>query len=407
MKVAYIIYNDRPDSGLIKTQVVSLLIEIKKQSPQLNITLVTFWQPWVMIRYKNSIKEMHKILSGVGIGMKSYPLAIVPCRHFLYKYYLFPILRVWVTTVFRIALSRKYDVVHARSYLESLVSSKLKKLYDYKLIFDMRSLFPEENITKGAFTKTDKSYRMWKKHEKTTVLSSDISIGVSQPMVDDTKIIGPKSRVELIPCCVDNRLFQFDPIMRAKYRTIYGWEKKIVIVYEGSLSLSSWNDIRNYAKYFSFILENYPNSHFLIITPNRDLNISTIMGKYGIENSKYTIRHSTQKDLPGLLSSADIGIQVMSRSADSHTRLGVKFVEYLSCGLPVIVNSYVGGAAEIVIKHGVGEVIDIEDKDESINKINGLMNELPSMRGRCEVLVDDMFSTEICAQKYIDLYVSL
>ena len=68
MKIGYVIYNDRPQSGIIKTQVISLLKEIKRQSPESEITLIMYWQPWVVLKYKNAIKEILNREIKVEIG---------------------------------------------------------------------------------------------------------------------------------------------------------------------------------------------------------------------------------------------------------------------------------------------------------------------------------------------------
>lgn len=407
MKIGYVIYNDRPQSGIIKTQVISLLKEIKGQSPELDITLVMYWQPWVALKYKEAIKDIRDELSKSGIYMKSYSWAIIPCRYFLYKFYLFPILYCWAYLLFKSTLSHHFDVLHCRSYFESLMGAVLKKKKGWSLIFDMRSLFPEENITKGAFTPQDKSFKMWKMFEKYIIKSADVTIGVSQPMIDDVLHIAPQANAILVPCCVDTTIFSLNKQIRSEYRKTNGWDKKMVIVYEGSLSFSSWNNIRNYLMSFSFILEIRPDAHFLIITPSKDIDFPAMMSEYGIIKSQYTVKEAMGSELSGWLSASDIGLQVMSRVADSHTRLGIKFVEYLSCGLPVIVNSNVGGAANIINKKGVGAVIDLEDKKEAIKTINTLFSNLPILKDRCTKTAKDIFSTKVCAQRYIQIYSNL
>lgn len=407
MKIGYVIYNDRPQSGIIKTQVISLLKEIKRQAPEIDITLIMYWQPWVAFKYRKDITNMRNELSKNDICLKSYPWAIVPCRYFLYKYYLFPLLYYWTYSLFKFTLSNHYDILHCRSYFESLMGAALKKQKGWKLIFDMRSLFPEENVTKGEFKYQDKSFNMWKGFERHIIKSADATIGVSQPMIDDVLRINPKSNAILIPCCVDTATFSLNKLARDKYRRINGWENKLVVLYEGSLSFSSWNNIKNYIRYFSFILGIRPDAHFLIITPSKDIDFPTIMNKYGIKNSQYTVKEAKGFELAGWLSASDIGLQVMSKLPDSHTRLGIKFVEYLSCGLPVIVNSNVGGAARIIKDKGVGAVIDLEEKDKEIKNISLLFSSLSQLRNQCITTANEMFSTKVCAQRYIQIYSSL
>ena len=306
--------------------------------------------------------------------------------------------------LFKFTLSGQFDVLHCRSYFESLMGAVLKKQKGWKLIFDMRSLFPEENITKGEFTLNDKSFKMWKDLEKYIIKSADATIGVSQPMVDDVLHIHPNANAILIPCCVNTDIYAFNEQIREQRRETNSWDNKLVVVYEGSLSFSSWNNIRNYLSYFSLILEVRPDAHFLIITPSKNIDLPAMMGEYGIKNSQYTVKEAIGYELAGWLSASDIGLQVMSRVPDSHTRLGIKFVEYLSCGLPVIVNSNVGGAARIINDRDVGIVIDFEEKEKAKRKISFLFSKLSASRIQCIDTAKKIFSTKVCAKRYVQIY---
>jgi len=404
IKVAYIMYNERPMSGLIRTQVISLLKEIKRQSPDIDLSLVAYWQPWVVLKFNKELQHMKLELIESGIKLENYAFLIFPSRYFLFKFYLFPILHYFFYCIFWATIGKRFDVVHCRSYFSSLVASELKYTLGYRCIFDLRSLFPEENLTAGKWTPKDVSYRMWKEHEKQTIALSDYSIAVSEPMVKSINDLSPKATAVLIPCCVDTKNFFYDEMYRLEYRNKHCWEDKIVVVYEGSLNLYKWNNIHNYMKYFSFFLKLCPNVHFLILTEARTIDFNGIISEYHMSSSQFTILSVTPKDLPKWLSAADIGIQVMSCSSDSHTRLGVKFVEYLSCNLPVIVNSHVGGAAHIVREHGVGAVIDLNDKDVAAREFLRLVEQLPNFADKCANTAQLLFSLEKCAQKYIDLY---
>jgi glycosyltransferase involved in cell wall biosynthesis len=96
-------------------------------------------------------------------------------------------------------------------------------------------------------------------------------------------------------------------------------------------------------------------------------------------------------------------MHVMSKGPDSHTRLGVKVVEYLSCGLPVIVNSNVGGAAHVISVHDVGAVVDL-GHPASIDRLRRLFQCAPAMRERCRAVAESEFSVAASAARWVALY---
>jgi glycosyltransferase involved in cell wall biosynthesis len=403
MRVVYIIYNERPVSGLVRTQVISLLKEIKKQSSGIDITLLAFWQPWVTVTYKIELNDICLELEAGGIKVLNCPWSIIPNRYFMYNVRLFPVLHSWGSFIFRKSLSKNLDIVHCRGYFPTFLAAENKQMFGYRLIFDMRSFWPKEHVSVGAWTEYEDIYRMWEKIEKYTLDKSDAAVGASSPMFDDIEHITQPGKGVLIPICVDTNEFCFDESARNPLRKELGWLNRRIIAYQGSLGLYNRN-IYEVAEYFKFILTVCPNICFLILTANRSVNIDQIMGEQGISASHYEVKHPRRGELPKWLSAADAGIHTMSPGPDSHTRLGAKVVEYLSCGLPIIVNANVGAAAQLIETYGVGLVINLMKKNEAHVGLESLLARSESMRERCSKLARELFSVESCAKKYISLY---
>lgn len=406
VRVAYVIYNERPLSGLIRTQVISLLKEVKRQAPEFDLTLISFWQPWVAVKFKKELAQLRGELSASGIQVEDYPWAVIPSRHFLYSVKLFPILHWWGRQMFRRALGKRFEIVHCRSYFASLIAAELKQELGYRCVFDMRSLWPKEHVTIGAFTMQDEIYRMWERLERKTIEQSDASVGVSVAMIEDISRIAPGARRVLIPICVDTREFYFDERARVAMRREHNWDSRLVVAYQGSLGLLNRN-IHNVADYFTFLQELRPDAYFLVLTSGTGAVVADIMEQHGVKPSHFLARESPPSELRRWLSAADVGIHVMARGPDSPTRLGVKFVEYLSCGLPVIVNANVGAAAELVNVHRVGAVIDLEQRQAAQRNLEQLLGQSDLVRQRCRRVAEELFSVEACARKYLDLYRTL
>lgn len=404
MKIAYIIYNERPMSGLLRSQVLPILKEMKHKQKNLDIVLIAFWQPLLMFKYISELIQMKKELSYSNIQLINLPLAI-PSRHFFFNHYLFKIVETWGYLIFRLTIDNTYDVIHCRSYFASYIASKLSGIYRFKLIFDLRSIFPLENIRVDNLQPETKMYHKWLEIEKRTINKSSFSVAVTQPMVKYINNITTMNKGVLIPISVDINKFIYCKKKRNLLRQKYNLVDKYVIVFQGSLGLDySWNNITNYAKYFKAISSYYNDAFFLILTENVNIGIEKVLADFNIPKTQYLIHTPKNRHLPDWLSAADAGINVMSKGPDSSTRLGVKVVEYLSCSLPIIVNKYVGAAAEIANKYDTGVVIDVENKIILEKKMNYLRRNKRVLGSNCRTVAENYFSVGSISNKYIDIY---
>ena len=356
MKIAYLIYNERPNSGLMKSQVLGLLYELAK-SKDLQITLIAIWQPWVYWKYYKDIIKLKRELSISNINLISIPLGL-PGRYFFQNKYLLSINTYYIWAILKLFDLNKYDVVHGRGYFINYVAALLKERY--KLIFDLRSLFPEENISAGNWKKEDAIYEKWKEIEKYTIEKAEYSVVVSLPMIDSLSVSNNTEKIKYIPIGFDVNKFLIDTTKRDDIRNEFGIQNKKVIVYAGSLQLNFWNDTRIYTEYFQNINSFVADAHFLILTNSAHDQISTFLETNKIIN--YSILSVSPQEVPNYLSVADIGIQVMYKMDDSDTRFGVKVIEYWASGLPVITNSNVGGISALVKNNNyLGFIADNKD----------------------------------------------
>lgn len=400
-KIAYIIYNDRPNSGLVHSQVLTLLRHIKSRRRDYDLTLIAIWQPWVFFLYRQAIAQMARELEGCGIKLENRPFAFLPGRYFMYDYRRLPFLVALESIMFRLLRLGRFQLVHCRSYLPSLIVARLKSRYGYKCIFDMRSLFPEEYVTVGRWTLGSPTYRLWKEYERYTVQHSDSFTAVSLPMKQAADQIVEGRKADYIPISADMARFRFDPSKRAEIRRRNAWEDKFVIAYLGSLGFGGlWNNIENYCRYYQRMQGVSDKLHMVFLVPGVLDGFTAVLDQYGIGEDQYTFVENPS-DLSEWLSAADAGIHVMSPGPDGYTRLGVKVVEYLSAGLPVITNANVGAAADFVAANDVGIRLDMDEHFEV--SLREFMARDYS-QAKCSEISAGNFSIEVVGGKYLDLY---
>ncbi len=88
----------------------------------------------------------------------------------------------------------------------------------------------------------------------------------------------------------------------------------------------------------------------------------------------------------------------------SYTMLGTKTVEYISLGLPIIVNNKCGGASRLVEKYGIG--ISYKNNDPNLKESIEEALKNSDLEKRLNE-ASKLFRPESITEKYLSLYNSL
>ena len=105
----------------------------------------------------------------------------------------------------------KVNILHARSYLPSLIALVIKKLFGVKFIFDMRGLWADEKIDSGIWKENGILYKTTKKLEKLFLLKADRIVSLTESAVEEIKsfsyLKGKEINFSVIRTCTDLELF--------------------------------------------------------------------------------------------------------------------------------------------------------------------------------------------------------
>lgn len=394
---------------IIKSQVIEVLKGIKKCWKDKNLYLISF-QSFLNIiwRKRKEFALIKKNLSQKDIHLIIVPVFTTPFTNWFFaKWFIIPsIFLQTFPALLLISIFKKIQVLHCRSYPITLAAITVKKFRRIKVIFDPRSPFPEECVTANRWSYNSLSYKIWKCLEKIYLRESDITISIANTYVKHFKNISPNSRFIIIPNNVDVISFRLDKKFRNQVRLNYGIERdEIVFCYCGSLG-NHWNNPEIYAK-FIIRLRNLDVKYcFLFITPNIN-KLKEIFEQYSIKPKEYIVVSADIEDVPKYLSAVDFGLNLMEKP---DIRMSVKIVEYLSMGLPVIINSNVLGAKEIIDQYDVGFVInDLESINlkEIKNLIENIIQNKSKLSLICRNVACENFSTEKVAMKYEEMYSNL
>jgi glycosyltransferase involved in cell wall biosynthesis len=284
--------------------------------------------------------------------------------------------------------------------LAAIVVKRLKK--ELKVIFDPRSPFPEENITAKRWTGDSLTYNIWKKLEKYYLMQADVTIAIANTYVKHFNKIVPDAKFEVIPNNVDTDIFMSDKHAGAYFRHKFGIAKdEIIFIYSGSMG-NNWNNADIYAKCLISLRRLSMKHRFIFLTPNTK-ELSKKLEQYKINTNEYFAISIQFNNMPKYLSIGDFGINLMEIK---DIRMSIKTAEYLSMGLPIIINSNVLGAKELVEKYNIGFVVNIEDIN--LNELElFIKHKSKNLSRKCREIAVKKFATDIIAKKYHKIYLCL
>ncbi len=317
----------------------------------------------------------------------------------------------------RLCKRTRYDIVHCRSYITSLIGLRLKSKFGLRFIFDMRGFYADERIDGGMWNQTSFIYkfvyRFFKNRESRFLEKADYTICLT----DDARrevhtwksISGQPLPIQVIPCCADTVLFDYNQIDAQKQARLISElnlsSADIVISYVGAMG--TWYMLEEMLDFFVRLLIKYPNARFLFITHEDPRSIIAKAQERNIPSENLLIRKAVHHDVPLLLSLSQLSLffikPVYSKRASSPAKQG----EIMSMGIPIICNSNIGDIDQIIRDSNAGAIVRSftnEDYDFVIEKIPRLL-ELSKEKIRKTAI--HIFSLEKGIRRYNDVYESI
>ena len=396
-KLAYVIVRENLDSPLIRSQVVDVLCSVSDKCEN-DITLLWFYRIDYLAGSSKKIAELRRELSHKHIKLVAIPFI---AGRFPVSWWQTPIIvPQWLLGFAFAYFFLRIRIFHCRSYhavLAALVFGFTRKI---KFIFDPRSPFPEEKLAAGIWRVGSYDYKFWKYIEKEAVNSSFVTLAISRAFATDLKKHVLTSKIKIIPNNYPTEFYNKNAENPAVNNIS---EDEIRLCYVGSLG--HWNDADMYIRFFENFIEKSKRPVFIsFIVPLSSINsLREALALSRIPLNIVSVKTVEQDCVYNAIKNATLGVYLM-KGMDS--RLGVKTVEYLAAGLPVIVSDTILGAADVVNDFGVGVVIgsDLNDLKKAVDFAEKIMENREGWREKCIDLAKKNFSPDIIATSLLDLY---
>lgn len=394
-RVLYLSYNDAL-GHLGQSQIIPYLKELSKKNN--DITLISYERNEIDVKDREFLKQMN--IDWIPLKYHKKPAIISSIYDLLFG----------ILVCIKVIITKKIEIIHARSYLPAFMGYVVGLMFGTKLIFDMRGFFADEYVDNGTWRSESRVYRIVKKLERVMINKSEAivvltseakKILVEHFWVNDQKIY-------VIPCCVKyNNLDFVEKETVKKIKAKHNLINKTILIYSGSLGgcymAEEMTDFYIVAKRY------FDNLFFLILTNSNHDIVKRKMNEKGMKSDDYLVLTVKPEQVPEYLACGDFAISFITPSFAKKASSPIKLGEYLAAKLPVVTNSGVGDV-DTIVSSDIGVLIKSFSKTEyetASEKIEIIINSKNKLDEKFENYVDMFFGLKKGVKEYLKIYDSL
>ncbi len=300
-----------------------------------------------------------------------------------------------------VVVRHRVRVVHARSYVPSVIALALKKMFGLKYVFDMRGFWVDERVDGGLWPRDGRLFRLAKWFERQFLLNADHVVSLTNAAGAAIEkfpyLAGRLPPISVIPTCAD--LDRFRPQTTVRERFVLG--------YVGSAG--TWYEFDAAVAFFSELRRERSDARFLVINRAEQDYIRERLLAGGVPRDAVEIQASNHSEVHRQMARMHAAVffykPAFSRLATAPTKLG----EFLGCGLPCLSNRGVGDTAEVLEAGGVGVTISDFSTNSMREGLRALLRlvDTPDIAERCALVAQRHFSLRDGVRKYLSVYQSL
>ncbi len=282
------------------------------------------------------------------------------------------ILRMFFS-IFKIFFFKKIHLAHVRSYIPAIICYNFLKLFNTKLIFDMRGFWIDERVDWNIWNKKSIKYILFKYLEKKIIYKSHAIVTLTNDAsfyIKKNFQIHHQTKIYVIPTST-----QCD----------YNYEKKNIknilnLTYLGAIGTRY--DFNKVIKFFNLISKKI-NTNLIIFNKDEHENILSRLKYNNISLDKFTLKYIKPNLINKNITDYALGIFFPVEGFYLKGYFPTKLGEFLSNGVPVVTCSINKHVDSIILENNVGIIINnfnnLDNKNLLLN-IKDLINENTSKR---------------------------
>ena len=303
-------------------------------------------------------------------------------------------------TALKEARAQQSDVIHARSYLPSLVASWVGRKVGIPFVFDMRALWPEELIGAGRVKRNGLVHRALIGVERKCLQRAGRVVSLTHAAVDYLKKTYPLQTQDkgfsVIPTCVDLDRFTVEK-PRAKEGLTIGCSGTVI---------SGFFRIDLLARVFAAAAERWPSARFEIVSKDDPEEVRKALKKHGFPIERLTQRSARPDEMPGVHAGHDVSAMFFTTNVGKLGSCPTRMGEALACGTPVLINPGIGDVGKMADEHAPILALGGEAEKDIEMALDGLEKlwATDGFSSVCRESAEAIFSLQSGVEEYDRIY---
>ena len=288
-------------------------------------------------------------------------------------------------------------VVHSRSSLAAAMAVAVAKLLRLRFLYDADSMLSEEYADVGHWSRQSAGFRIMSQTENLARRAAAEIVVLSETLKQDLiDKYGVKTRITVIPCCVDLEKYAFNPKARAKRRGELNLTNEKLLIYVGKIGGRYL--VENAFEFFKIASRTIENLKLLIVSGEGASRFDEIAQRTNVAREQYFVKSAESAEVAEWLSAADGGLAVIKGAPSERGASPIKIAEYLAAGLPVVITEGVGDCSQLIREKNVGAILNSLDSNgyaETADALRDLFDETANdVSTRARQTAEDQFSLE-------------
>jgi len=304
----------------------------------------------------------------------------------------------------------RFRIIHCRSYLMAIIGLRAKSKYKVPFIFDMRGFWVEERVDGGLWKLRNPisrlMYRFFKRQEQHFLKHADQIVCLTDKAAQIVAQWGAVGPVTVIPCCVDEALFNHKEVDREEEAHLVdrlGLRHKFIVLYLGSVG--TWYMLEEMLDFFQVARRKIPNAKFLIVSNDPAATILKVVEAREVDPQNVVITKATRRNIPMFISLAHFSVFFIKPSFSKQGSSPTKLAESLSMSVPVIANTGIGDIDKLFSENNFGVLVHHFTESEYEKAVDSMMcYEKPA---NLSAIAAQKFSLALGVSSYERIYRSL
>jgi glycosyltransferase involved in cell wall biosynthesis len=300
--------------------------------------------------------------------------------------------------------SRKFDIVHARTYPGGLIGLVLAPLVGAKFIYHNEGFYPDEQVDGGVWAEGSRPHRVALRLENLMYARADAVIALShraKAIIEKMpEVERKKTPVIFVPSCVDLERFHLPD-----ENTVYQAGGEIRLVYIGSVGNRYILD--KVGAFVAAARRRAGGRVRLQIYSKADPGlIERMLAEGGLEREAWALEAVPYAEMPARLAHYHAGLFFLTEGLSEHGCSPTKIGEYWAVGLPVVTTPNVSDTDEIVRCERVGVVIEKQSEENYLRAFEDLKRLLRDreLARRCRRAAEEHYALAPACERQFALY---